>query len=132
MLTTCTRLFSAASGFSGFFSFSSPRPTATSCFGSMWKFSTRNPATLIRQNEVIGIGALGVGVTGDEEHRAFELFIAQRGAELLQDWQSLRRDLSRVEIEEHFEVDCRQVVLFDHVGDFFPLLACRPGLYGKV
>ena len=31
---------------------------------------------LIRQNEVIGIGALGVGVTGDEEHRAFELFIA--------------------------------------------------------
>src|SRR5262249_8781785 len=45
--------------------------------------------TLIRQNEVIGIGALGVGVTGYEEHRAFELFIAQRGAELLQDWQSL-------------------------------------------
>jgi hypothetical protein len=37
------RLFSAASGFSGFFSFSSTKPTATSCFGSMWKFSTRKP-----------------------------------------------------------------------------------------
>jgi len=28
-----------------------------------------------------------------------------------------RRDLGRIEIEEHFEVDWRQVVLFDHVGD---------------
>jgi hypothetical protein len=28
-----------------------------------------------------------------------------------------RRDLGRIEIEEHFEVDCRQVVLFDHAGD---------------
>lgn len=42
-------------------------------------------------------------MTGDEEHRAFELFIAQRGAELLQDRPSLGRDLGRVEIEEHFE-----------------------------
>jgi len=56
-------------------------------------------------------------VTGDEEHRAFELFIAQRGAELLQDWQSLGVISAEIEIEEHFEVDWRQVVLFDHVGD---------------
>jgi hypothetical protein len=40
-----------------------------------------------------------------------------------------RRDLGRIEIEEHFEVDWRQVVLFDHVGDFLPLLdGDLPGL----
>jgi hypothetical protein len=71
MLTTCTRRFSAASGFSEFFSFSSPKPTEI-----LDQKAGNRLSPLIRQNEVIGIGALGVGVTGDEEHRAFELFIA--------------------------------------------------------
>jgi hypothetical protein len=61
-------------------------------------------------------------VPGHEEHRAFELVVAERRPKRLEDRQRLGRDLGGIEFEEHFEIDRRQIVLLDHLGDLLPLL----------